>query len=310
MLTAKARRRKAHQLLPSCLCDFGGQIQAAAGGKTLTTERQYRTEAIVLKRSDFGEADRLLTLYTPERGKMRVVAKGVRRITSRKAGHVELFVRSRCMIHKGRDLDILAQAESVETFRALREDLRRAACAYFAAELLDGFTSEREEQAGIYELLAETLRRLNEGRDLWLATHYFEMRLLGFVGYRPELFFCVRCRAPLTPEGNVLDPSLGGLVCAKCSGDDPHLQTVSAQAFEVMRFLQTRPYAACAALPLTNRVRREVENLLETYDAYLLERRLKSASFLRDLRHRWQTLETQTVVESQIDTEHEATSGS
>jgi DNA repair protein RecO (recombination protein O) len=257
----------------------------------VSSERQYRTEAIVLKRSDFGEADRVLTLYTPERGKMRVVAKGVRRITSRKAGHVELFVRSRCMIHKGRDLDILAQAESVETFRALREDLRRAACAYFAAELLDGFTSEGEEQSGVYDLVVETLRRLSEGRDLWLATHYFEMRLLGLVGYRPELFFCVRCRAPLKTEGSALDASQGGLVCAKCRGDEPNLLTVSAQAFEVMRFLQTRPYAACASLPLSGRVRREVENLLEAYDAYLLERRLKSASFLRDLRRRWQTLE-------------------
>jgi DNA repair protein RecO (recombination protein O) len=260
----------------------------------MTQERQYRTEAIVLKRSDFGEADRILTLCTPERGKVRVVAKGVRRITSRKAGHVELFVRSRCMIHKGRDLDILAQAESVETFRALREDLRRAACAYFAAELLDGFTSEGEEQAGMYDLLTETLRRLNSDRDLWLATHYFEMRLLGLAGYRPELFFCVQCRTPLKPEGNFMDPSRGGLICPKCAGDATPLQAVSPQAFEVMRYLQTRPYAACVALPLTHRVRREVENLLETYDAYLLERRLKSAAFLRDLRRRWQTLEAQT----------------
>lgn len=265
----------------------------------MTTDRQYRTEAIVLKRSDFGEADRILTLYTPERGKTRVVAKGVRRINSRKAGHVELFVRSRCMVHKGRDLDILAQTESVETFRALREDLRRAACAYFAAELLDGFTSEGEEQAGVYELLTDTLRRLSGDRDLWLATHYFEMRLLGLVGYRPELFFCVRCRAPLKPEGNALDPSQGGLVCAKCGGDEPHLLTVSPQAFEVMRFLQTRPYAACASLPLSGRVRREVENSLETYDAYLLERRVKSAAFLRDLRHRWQVLDTQSSAEAQ-----------
>jgi DNA repair protein RecO (recombination protein O) len=261
----------------------------------VSSERQYRTEAIVLKRSDFGEADRILTLYTPERGKVRVVAKGVRRITSRKAGHVELFVRSRLMLHKGRDLDIVAQAESVETFRALREDLRRAACAYFAAELLDGFTSEGEEQAGIYDLVVETLRRLSGDRDLWVATHYFEMRLLGLVGFRPELFFCVSCRTPLKAEGNSLDPSLGGMVCAKCSGDEPNLLAASAQSFEVMRFLQTRPYAACAALPLTHRVRREVENLLEAYDAYLLERRLKSASFLRDLRRCWQTLEAQTI---------------
>lgn len=257
----------------------------------MTRERQYRTEAIVLKRSDFGEADRVLTLYTPERGKVRVVAKGIRRITSRKAGHLEMFVRSRILLHGGRDLDIVAQAESVETYRPLREDLRRTACAYFVAELLDGFTGEEEGQAAVYELLVETLRRLSTARDLWLATHYFEMRLLGLLGYRPELFFCVRCRAPLKPEGNALDPAAGGLVCPRCGGDEPHLETVSPQAFEVLRFLQTRPYEVCATLPLNNRVRREVENLLESYDVYLMERRLKSAAFLRDLRRRWQTLD-------------------
>jgi len=260
----------------------------------VTQERQYRTEAVVLKRSDFGEADRILTLYTPERGKVRVLAKGIRRITSRKAGHLELFVRSRLLVHGGRDLDIVAQAESVETYRPLREDLRRAACAYFVAELLDGFTGEEEGQAAVYDLLVETLRRLSAVRDLWLATHYFEMRLLGLLGYRPELFFCVRCRAPLKPEGNVLDPAAGGLVCPRCAGDDPNLPTVSPQAFEVLRFLQTRPYEACATLSLTNRIRREVENLLESYDVHLMERRLKSAAFLRDLRRRWQTLDSQT----------------
>jgi DNA repair protein RecO (recombination protein O) len=260
--------------------------------KLLKSERQYRTEAIVLKRSDFGEADRILTIYTPDHGKMRIVAKGVRRIASRRAGHVELFVRSRCLFHKGRDLDILAQAESVETFRPLREDLRRAACAYYVAELLDGFTREAEEQAGIYELLLETLRRLSNDRDLWVALHYFEMRLLGLVGYRPELYQCVRCREPLKPEGNRLDASQGGLLCARCAEGTGGLAEVSAQAFEVMRYLQTRPYQACASLPLSSAIRREVETLLEIYDSYLMERQVKSASFLRDLRRRWHALET------------------
>jgi len=155
----------------------------------------------------------------------------------------------------------------------------------------------------MYDLLAETLRRLNGERDLWLAMHFFELRLLGLAGYRPELFFCVQCRAPLKAEGNFLDPSRGGLICPRCAGDATPLQAVSSQAFEVLRYLQTRPYAACAALPFTNRIRREVENLLETYDAYLLERRLKSASFLRDLRRRWQALETQSSAEPQMNTD-------
>ena len=80
----------------------------------MTQERLYRTEAIVLRRADLGEADRLLTIFTPERGKLRVVAKGARKVGSRKGGHVELFTRSNLLIAKARELDIVSQAETVE----------------------------------------------------------------------------------------------------------------------------------------------------------------------------------------------------
>jgi DNA repair protein RecO (recombination protein O) len=102
-------------------------------------ERLYRTEAIVIKRSDFFEADRLLTLYTPKLGKIRAIAKGVRKPTSRKSGHVELFTHSQLLIAKGRNLDIVTQAETVHAFRSLREDLLRTTYAFYGAELLDLF---------------------------------------------------------------------------------------------------------------------------------------------------------------------------
>ncbi|MBI4630353.1 MAG: DNA repair protein RecO [Chloroflexi bacterium] len=88
-------------------------------------ERTFRTEAIVLRRKDFGEADRILTLFTPELGKIRAVAKGIRKPASRKAGHLELYTRSRLLVAKGRDMDIVTQAETVESYRPLREDLLR-----------------------------------------------------------------------------------------------------------------------------------------------------------------------------------------
>ena len=87
--------------------------------------RVYRTEAIVLRRTDFGEADRLLTVYTPDRGKLRLIAKGARKPTSRKSGHVELFSRGQFLVAVGRELDIITQAETLEPFRPLRENLLR-----------------------------------------------------------------------------------------------------------------------------------------------------------------------------------------
>src|SRR5512140_592573 len=98
-------------------------------------DRLYRIEALILRRSDVGEADRLLTLYTPDRGKVRAVAKGARKPSARKTGHVELFNHATLMIAVGRDLDVVTQADTVESFMLLRNDLDRLSYAYYFAEL-------------------------------------------------------------------------------------------------------------------------------------------------------------------------------
>jgi DNA repair protein RecO (recombination protein O) len=122
----------------------------------------YTTDAIILKRMDYGEADRILTLFTPGRGKIRAIAKGARRTTSRIAGHVELFTRSQLQLSVGRDLEIITQGESREQFPHLRTELWHATTAYYLAELIDKFTEEHNEYEDLYALLIESLRRLND----------------------------------------------------------------------------------------------------------------------------------------------------
>jgi DNA repair protein RecO (recombination protein O) len=179
----------------------------------MSRERLYRTEAIVLKRTDFGEADRLLTLYTPGLGKLRAIAKGIRRPTSRKSGHLELFTHSQLLIAKGRNLDIITQAETITAFKPLRHDLLRLTYAYYVAELVDRFAEEGVDNRPLYDLLLATLGRLAEDPDPVLATRFFEVRMLGLMGYQPQLFHCVECRAPLTPEDQYFDAEAGGVLC-------------------------------------------------------------------------------------------------
>ncbi|MCY3864171.1 MAG: DNA repair protein RecO, partial [Chloroflexi bacterium] len=141
--------------------------------------RQFRTQAIILSRRDFGEADRLLTLFTPARGKIRAIAKGARKPSAKVSGHVELFARSDCLIHLGRNLDILTQAELIEPYLGLREDLARGAYANYVAELLDRFTADEEEaSAELFTLLHQTLERIAAAADPRLAARYFELQLL------------------------------------------------------------------------------------------------------------------------------------
>jgi DNA repair protein RecO (recombination protein O) len=252
-------------------------------------ERLYRTEAIILRRADLGEADRLLTIFTPGRGKLRVVAKGVRKPASRKTGHVELFTRSTLLLAHARNLDIVSQAETVEAYRALREDLLRSTYAHYIVELLDRFTGDEEESAELYDLLADTLACLCDAENPWLVARYYELRLLTLAGYQPRLFDCVHCGRPLRevesespPYG--FDCGRGGVLCDECAPHSRDALPLSLSALKVLRHAARVEWPAFASLKLRLLVAREVEQTMQQYITYLLERNLKSVEFLRTLR--------------------------
>jgi DNA repair protein RecO (recombination protein O) len=250
--------------------------------------RLYRTEAVVLRRSDLGEADRLLTLYTPEWGKLRVIAKGVRKPTSRKSGHLELFTHSRLLVARGRNLDIVTQAETIHSFRALREDLLRTGWAYYAAELLDRFVGEGIENRPLFNLFLATLGWLCEDVDLDLTARFYELRLLALVGYRPQLFHCLACRGEVEPGTAIFfSPASGGLLCPRCGEGSlkgrGQAREISMPALKVLRFLQTNSHELCQRLRVGRPLHAELEETLRRYITYTLERNLKSVEFLQRL---------------------------
>ncbi len=250
----------------------------------MARERTYRCEAIVLRRSDFGEADRLLTLYTREFGKIRAIAKGARKPQSRKTGHVELFMQTRFFLARGRDLDIITQAEAVQTFDALRTDLVRTTYAAYVVELLDRFTPEEDRHSGLYDLLRDALGWLASEVDLRLPARYYELRLLSLVGYQPQLFRCVVSGAPVQEEAQFLSPELGGLIAPGHEDEDRSARPISAVAVKVLRYLQTRSWDTVRFLRLQGALHRELEATMHAYLTYLLERQLKSVAFLARLR--------------------------
>ncbi len=134
-----------------------------ARGEGVSRARTFTSDAIVLRRMDFGEADRILTVLTPYHGKLRLLAKGVRRPGSRMAGHLELFVHARVQVARGRSLDLMNQAVTLEAHRAVREDMTKAAHAFYLAELVDGFLEEGDHHPSLFSLLLEALDGLEEG---------------------------------------------------------------------------------------------------------------------------------------------------
>jgi DNA repair protein RecO (recombination protein O) len=247
-------------------------------------QRLYRLGAIVLKRRDLGEADRLLTVFTRERGKLTLLAKGVRRPASRKAGHLEPFTHVDLLVAKGRSLDVLTQAETIEAHRSLREDLWRNSWAYYVAELTDAFTQDADPNELLFDLLLETVGRLNSGPDPALVTRFFELHLLALAGYQPQLFRCLHCNEPLQPEINYFSLERGGAFCPTHGAARPDTIVLSLPALKVLRYLQTRPWGQVAGLQLGPQVSQQVEELLGRYIVYLLEHQLSSPAFLQRLR--------------------------
>jgi DNA repair protein RecO (recombination protein O) len=248
-------------------------------------ERAFRTQAIILKRRDFGEADRLLTVFTPERGKLDVIAKGARKPTSHKTGHVELFTRADMLVHKGRELDIVAQAEMLAPYLALREDLARGAYASYAAELVDRFAAQGDEDyQSVFALLDSTLDRLCSDSEPRLVMRYFEVHLLDLVGFRPELTECVVSRDDIQAEDQFFSYGLGGIVTPGYAHEGVATVPISMMALKLLRHIQRSPYSQVKALQIPAPVHHEVERIVLGYITYLLERRLQSVDFIRRVR--------------------------
>ena len=248
-------------------------------------ERLYRTEAVVLRRGDLGEADRILTVYSPEHGKLRLVAKGVRKVRSRKAGHLEPFTRVELQIARGHDLDVITQAQALDLHTGLHQDLERFGYAAYVVELMDRFTVQEGESRGLYRLLVDTLDRLSEPSAPAAVVDYYQLRLLDLLGYRPELYRCLGCGAEVRPEDQHFSAAAGGVLCPACGPRRQEARRLSLAALKVLRHYQRSTFVHAMAPRVRFEVLDEAGIVLEAYVSYLLERRLLSPTFVRQVRH-------------------------
>jgi len=247
-------------------------------------ERVFRTEAVILRRQDFGEADRLLTLLTPEHGKLRAIAKGARKPIARKTGHVELYTLVDMLIARGRELHIVQQAEMKAPFLRLREDLLRGSYAAYLVELLDRFTAEQDPGRGEFRLLVQALGWLCNEDDPRLVARYYELRLLKLAGFAPALHTCAIGQEPLEPRDQFFSPVDGGVVCPDHRAGLDRGLPLSLTALKVLRHLQRQPWHAVRQLQVSGPLHQDLERVMHAYIGYLLEQRLQSVEFLRKLR--------------------------
>jgi DNA repair protein RecO (recombination protein O) len=241
----------------------------------------YRDEGVVLRTIKLGEADRIVTIFTQGHGKVRAVAKGVRKTTSKFGARLEPTSRVALQCYKGRELDIVTQAETLEAHRALREEYALLTHAVPMLEAVDQVAQEREPNPAMYRMLTGALRTLAERRSPIVTTAFF-WKLLSLEGFHPVLEGCARCAEPEGEDGSehelvAFDLEEGGTLCRACARGGA--RPVSPDALAVLRrMLGGALNGVLAEGP--SAATHEVEHLGIRALEHHGERRLRSASLL------------------------------
>jgi len=241
----------------------------------------YRTEGIVLRTRNLGEADKIVTLYTKTNGKVVAVARGARRIRNRLLGPTQVFTQGRYLIFTGKTLDTLSQGEIVNSFQDLREDLDKMAATMYLSELVDVLIEPGEASLEIYSLLLNTLKMLSQ-KQINYALRVFELRFAKHLGYEPQLNNCINCNN--FPEKAIYFSLQGGVVCDQCRSQLLPVQTISRGTWELAKRILAWDWSRISILHPSEQSLSELEACMRAFYDYRLDKPLQSLDFIHTLK--------------------------
>lgn len=243
-----------------------------------------KTRGIVIRKANFGEADRILTILTSDRGKVRVVAKGVRRTRAKLAGWLDMFADNQLELAEGKNLDIVTGAVMTHSFVDKQLSLQQMGLMYYFCELVDKLLEETHEVAGVFPLLEEALGSVSKQATLLeLPKTYFEIKLLTILGFAPELYHCVVSGEELNNEDRLyFSYRLGGVFCDGKNQDD-FAPEISKDGIKLLRLLQRYPLNAVEKIKVADEVVKEVSGLMSEFVEFTTDRRIKSLRVLVEL---------------------------
>jgi DNA repair protein RecO (recombination protein O) len=236
----------------------------------------YKDEGVVLKTMKLGEADRIITLFTRDNGKVRAVAKGIRKTKSRFGGRLEPYTRVSLLVYRGRNLDTITSADIVTSGKDLRADYERLVAASALADLVDKFTPEQERAPSVYRLLVAGLEALGT-HGATTVVPAFAVKLLSISGYHPQLRVCAGCGEGASLQA--FSPAIGGAVCDRCGAEDHDAVRMSHHHIGLLAQLLASDFGITSTAPATS----ELTHALRRYAEYHLERPLRSLELLTAL---------------------------
>ena len=236
----------------------------------------------MLRKLDYGEADRIFTFLTRTHGKVGAIAKGVRRPESKLGPSLELYGHVDLLLAKGRgDLDVVAQVQRVPGYR-IEGDVERMAHAALIAELAERVCEDRHPIEGVYELTVTAMDELARETDPRRASAWYLLSALDLLGYTPQLFSCASCERPLPARAAAFSAEAGGFLCDRCA--PPSLELVPLAAIKVLRLMASGDLEMYRRLKLEPVLMNSIEAVLQAQLEYHMDRRLKSLAFLNSIR--------------------------
>lgn len=242
------------------------------------------TKGLVIRQTKYSESDKILTIFTKEKGKIQAIAKGARRPKSQLMGSTEVFCYSEFLLYSGKSLYNVNQGQIIEPFYALREDIYKLSYATFILELIDSSVPDEEPNDMLFELLIKTLKTLSEMKEdynkLLLA---FQIKYISFIGFRPQLNLCVSCGYDF--QNNIkFDIIEGGTVCEKCFSNNSQQLNISKNIIDLMRKLLYIKLEEIDKLTIPKSAEKKIEEVLIKYiTSHIEKKRFKSLEFLRTL---------------------------
>jgi DNA repair protein RecO (recombination protein O) len=252
-----------------------------------------KTEAVVLKQFDLGEADKIITFYTKDYGKVRAVAKGVRKSRSSMSGIVLPFTYNYMTFYQGNSLDRINQVKNIFSFSKLREDLTKMAYASFVAELIEKVGLENDPNQALFSLLLSTLHQLlkTEVDELKYIELAYKVRILAILGIKPELEHCISCNKEMNyGRSNIFNIEYGGLLCRKCLEENSSKYAAGkfillGEAVQVIKNLFNSGLKPIANLKISLQAYQQLDELVNKFITYHLDLKLRSFDFLNMIKN-------------------------
>ena len=240
----------------------------------------YNARGIIIRHQNWREADKLLSIYSEEYGKIKVLAKGARKITSKLAGSLEPLILTKVMVARGKNNDTVVGSDVITNFKNTKNSLTKVWLAGWFCHLVNSSTKEHQKDARIFQLLLESLHYIEapeiRANKLPLVKLYFIWRYLVSLGYQPELYKCQACGQQIPPGPNYFSNKRGGVICMSCHHGLKEGRPISENAMKVLRLIYTSSLQEAGRLKLAKELESELSSLTEDFLNYMLEDKIVS----------------------------------